>query len=361
MKTIITTVGTSLIGNYGRHYPDIEEPSDENYKNYLRKVSEAEAAAETNSIGRVPNLSYKNDQFVFIHTKTKEGVRCANLLSWYYKEHKKVADNRIDVVKINLTHDEIQFETQGLRSLVTGLIELIEDAKRKGNEIVINATGGFKAEIAYTTMVGMIYQVPVYYIYIDFENLVTFPAMPIDWNIDLIFSYSNFFEWIDSEPRKSAEVKNRLKGLTDQDREQIRVFLTPPDSEDYVFLSPAGDAFYRRYRFQLEQIERTVDFPNESDKQVDEKIALSKHTFPKGTEQFCRKIAKVPYVDLIYSQFFESTTKSKLKNTYGNGSISMIYSDGDKGVNLTVMTTADNKAQALKVAEECVRPIIDNL
>jgi len=141
----------------------------------------------------------------------------------------------------------------------------------------------------------------------------------------------------------------------------IQVFLTPPDKNDYVYFSPAGDAFYKRYRFQIEQVKETVDPPKESEKQVDEKIALSEHSYPRGTEQFCRKIAEIPYIDLIYSRFFEPTTKSRLKTTHGNGSISMIYSDGEKGVNLTVMTTADNKAQTLKVAEEYIRPVIDNL
>jgi len=73
------------------------------------------------------------------------------------------------------------------------LIEEITKAQGENREVIIDPTGGFKAEIAYTTIVGMIFQVPVKYIYQFFEQPITFPALPISWDINLLLEYENFF------------------------------------------------------------------------------------------------------------------------------------------------------------------------
>lgn len=51
---------------------------------------------------------------------------------------------------------------RGLRSLVATLIDQIRQEKKQVREVLINATGGFNAEIAYATLVGLLFDVPVY-------------------------------------------------------------------------------------------------------------------------------------------------------------------------------------------------------
>jgi len=71
---------------------------------------------------------------------------------------------------------------RGLRSLVATLISLIRKERAGGREVLVNATGGFKAEIAYATLVGLLFDVPVYYIHEAFQDIIEMPPTPIGWD-----------------------------------------------------------------------------------------------------------------------------------------------------------------------------------
>jgi hypothetical protein len=66
MRTIITTTGTSLIGNYRRSLESAEElePTLQELLGYLRRVTAEKASAETNSLIR---LLQERDAIVFLH------------------------------------------------------------------------------------------------------------------------------------------------------------------------------------------------------------------------------------------------------------------------------------------------------
>ena len=150
----------------------------------------------------------------------------------------------IRLCQLPLEQNEAQFERHGLRELVNILVDEIIRAKRQDREMIINATGGFKVEIAYTTMVGMIFEVPVKYIYQDFIQPINFPVLPITWNIDLLLEYEAFFDWIEADIRTYFEVEKRLKAIPDKER--ILSLRLPPDADGHIFLSPAGEILWRR-------------------------------------------------------------------------------------------------------------------
>jgi hypothetical protein len=115
--------------------------------------------------------------------------------------------------------------------------------------VLINATGGFKAEIAYATLVGLLFDVPVYYIHEAFRDIIEMPPTPISWDYSLLATYEEFFEWIDTDLRPTEEVDVRLRGLPNN----VRLLLA--EEEDFTLLSPAGEAFYEAYRDRLAQAE----------------------------------------------------------------------------------------------------------
>jgi putative CRISPR-associated protein (TIGR02619 family) len=134
MRTILTTVGTSLLSNAAKQLnKKQEELTDEELANYLRMTDPVQATAETNSLSR---LLWEGDHIVFLHSDTLEGERCARLLSRHYgrngykAEMKRVPD---------LNYQESRFKMRGLRSLVAALIEQIEEEREKGREVIINA------------------------------------------------------------------------------------------------------------------------------------------------------------------------------------------------------------------------------
>src|SRR6266699_3756050 len=304
MTTILTTTGISLFTNTGRKL-DTQEPTDDQMRQYLRMEPER-ASAEANSLLQIAQF---NDQIVLLHTDTVEARKCAELLQEFF-------DNRgfkhIRLIALQFQEDEQHIETLGIRNLVNTLIDEVEKARRSNEEVVINATAGFKAQVVYSTMIGMLYHVPVKYIYEKFQRIVTFNPMALDWDTSLFLNHNKFFQWLDDEPRSQQEVEKRLKGLPDQ--ESIEALLTLPDENGEVFLSPMGGALQRRFLRETEEAEHvswpaSANIENPEDK-ITSSLKKVKHHYPDNTLAFCQRVAQLPYVQAIIGGHFENTTKA---------------------------------------------------
>lgn len=352
MRTIITTTGISLYFNTKRKHS--AAPTEEQMRDYLHAEPQA-ASAEANSLLQFAQL---DDNLVFLHTETVEAHRCATLLEAFF-HHKGF--KHIRIVALQFQEDEKHIETHGLRNLVDTLIDEVEKAQRKQQEVVINATAGFKAQIVYSTMIGMLYHIPVMYMYEHFHRVVTFDPIPLDWDTNLFFSYDSFFHWIDDdEARPRHEVETRLKAIPE--RERVEAFLTSPDVEGNIYLSPIGEALRKRFKQETEEAEQ-ADWPPVADIEKDaDKIGASirdvKHHFPDDTLTTCEKIAQLPWVVAVIGGNFENTTFSRLKGFNEDGTIRLLWADNDKATNLTVQTTAQGRPQTRKVAEK-IRELLE--
>ncbi|GBC92902.1 hypothetical protein HRbin15_01379 [bacterium HR15] len=244
MRTILTTVGASLLNNARRNLRrgSNEAVSLQELTNYLRQASPEEASAETNSLKR---LLQEGDRIVLLYSDTDEGDLCANALKAFYSHQ----GYQVEIARVhNLNYTESRFKMLGLRSLVATLIEHIQKERKAERKVLINATGGFKAEVAYATLVGLLFNVSVYYIHEAFQDIIEIPPIPINWDYSLFASYEEFFEWIDSEPRKTGEVQQRLHNLPAKDK----IYLLLRDEPDgCTYLSPAGETFYRAYEERM--------------------------------------------------------------------------------------------------------------
>lgn len=240
--TILVTVGTSLLSNAKRDLRE-EHPGDQQLADYLRHTDARKASAETNSLSQ---LLHEGSRVIFLHSQTDEGRQCAEALRRHYEG--QGYDARLQEVR-DLTYVESRFKMRGLRSLVATLIDLIRHERQQGRQVLINATGGFKAEIAYATLVGLLFDVPVYYIHEAFRDIIEMPPTPITWDYTLLANYEEFFEWLNSDLRPSPDVDLRLRELPNK----IRLLLV--EEEGYTLLSPAGEAFYEAYRERLVQAE----------------------------------------------------------------------------------------------------------
>jgi putative CRISPR-associated protein (TIGR02619 family) len=234
MQAIVTTVGTSLLKN-AEH---AGKKSD--LQNYLRYTEPEKASAETNSLGW---LLREGDKIVFLHSQTEEGKRAAEALATFYKNSGYLVELR---EVSDLQYRESRFKMRGLRALVAEMVRCIREERAAGREVIINATGGFKAEIAYATLVGLVFDVPVYYIHEAFKEIIELPPTPISWDFSLMDTYSDFFDWISADLRPTAEVDRRLRPLPDE----VRLLLV--EEEGYTMLSPAGEAFYEAFRARVE-------------------------------------------------------------------------------------------------------------
>jgi len=240
MRTVLVTVGTSLLGNARRDL-DEDQPHAQQLANYLRHTDVILASAETNALSR---LLQDRDRVILLCSQTREGRQCAAALAQYYQHD----GYETDVVEVpDLTYTESRFKMRGLQSLVATLIDQIRREKARARQVLINATGGFKAEIAYATLVGLLFDVPVYYIHEACRDIIEMPPTPISWDYSLLADYEAFFEWLRADLRPTLEVDQRLRGLPGA----IRLLLAEEDG--FTLLSPAGEAFYEAYHDRLAQ------------------------------------------------------------------------------------------------------------
>lgn len=352
MKTIITTTGISLFFNTKRKYG--AAPTEDQMRNYLHAEPQT-ASAEANSLLQ---FAEPDDTIVLLHTEKPEAKLCVNILKDFFNHR---GFKNIRVVELQFQEDERHIETHGLRNLVETLIVEVDKAQRQQQKVIINATAGFKAQIVYSTMIGMLYQVPVKYMYENFHRVITFDPIPLDWDTSLFLSYQPFFQWIDDDVRQYYDVENRLQSIPERDRIRILTFLTVPNDKEEVFLSPIGNALQGKFKQQIEEAKEMPWPPPVNIVDIKTKIShsllKSKHHMIKKLLPACFKVAALPYVKEITGSHFEPTTETRLK-IYPDGTIQLLWGDSTKAQIVRIYTTAQGHAQTLKVAEK-IREILE--
>src|SRR5579883_622471 len=247
MRTIITTTGVSLYKNTKRTLEQKNpgqnlEPTDEQMRQYLRQEPES-ASAEANSLLKIAEAG---DCLVFLTTETPRAQLCADLLRSFFR-HKGF--HEVSIKPLQFQDREEHIEKQGIRSLISVLATEIVNAQRKNHEVIINATAGFKAQVVYSTMLGMLYRVPVQYIHEEFKRVITFNPIALELDMSLFVNNFYFFEWIEDEQRSHQyhEVETHLNRLIydDMERARVRSFLEPPDEMGEVLLSPMAVTLFQ--------------------------------------------------------------------------------------------------------------------
>ncbi len=178
--TYLCTVGTSagkfnpgpdrgaILGSFNQ-FPFAEEST--------QKLS-----AELHSLFRL-GLTAK-DRVIFYHSETPAGAGCAGALCDYLDDKLPgiAAESRqIEGLQVN---DASRFREEGVVNFCKAVHD---DLDRYGSQsCVLNPTGGFKALVPYTALLGMLRQVPVRYIYEQSKEVLDLPAFPLDFPTTLL-------------------------------------------------------------------------------------------------------------------------------------------------------------------------------
>lgn len=189
IKAHIITVGTSLIGNYIRKTAK-KNPQHIDLVDIIVET-QGNRNAMSAEIQTMMGIDIsKDDQLYFISSGDKQGQLSGNALADAY-EH--LGYSTKNIVINNLTKDFKQFQNFGLPEFIHTIVDLIEDHSKNINII---ATGGFKAETAFATLVGALMKVPVHYIHEDFQTVIEMPGLPIGIDFSIWTTYFNTVEII---------------------------------------------------------------------------------------------------------------------------------------------------------------------
>jgi len=338
LREIIVSVGTSLLTNRvgspkrpwcdwtsGSPLPDLEDAVK-----YLRSADPKTASAETNTLHRLGLQA--GDMLHWLHSDTLEGEFCAKALCTYYM---LAGRNGALHAITGLKYEEKTFASTGLRSLVSKTFEIIRKADCP---VEICATGGFKAEMAYLNLVGLLAQCPVHYIHEKFGNLISLPVLPVDWDFSVVEDNIDFFEWIEETPRRDRDVKKRVKAAP-----ALKTLVTY-EKDCCGYLSAARIALYQSYKSRLGIDAQAL--PSASTTEPWKKIHLQPgHHTPHGWEKLINKLAGISFVESIYYRDGVPAGKKVDVVDPEKGKLSVAYGPDGNAIEVLVETTARSAEQ----------------
>jgi putative CRISPR-associated protein (TIGR02619 family) len=354
--TLICTVGTSLKSNLERH-PEGREWLQLFSQGRFRDLARALASlppenrllgAEINSTDSIIATGILSDP-LYLHllvSDTPDGQNLGQLLASYYLEKKN--PRRFEHVfwqpLAGLTDDNPhRFRTEGLRHLVTAIATI--SRQRGPEQVVINATGGYKAQISFAGLIGQALNIPVCYLFERFSEVIILPPQPVSLDLSFWLAHAPRFYQLAcdrGEPENYEEIDPRFVSLV----EEIEV-----DGQKLVGLTPMGQLFHEsfRYRFALQQSHLLP--PDSKTKPAGKKITYEASLGPRplGIEPWFKKLQEKPYVtnintyyynpDLPTANYFKPSSKGEVDRVEGG------FSDGKATTKFLVFLTANTPAQ----------------
>lgn len=228
-KTVIATVGTSLIGGLRRHQIDWALPVDEIVEQVLQIEQRQEISAETASIQSLLDKKVLTDaeNLYLLASDTVEGKKLNQLLKRLFTPLFRNVQTFI-IEQLNGEEPE-RFKEEGLRNLVRLIVQIVRTVPGHAEECVIDATGGYKAQVSFAGLIGQVLNIPVYYRFEGFSSGIQLPEMPVSLDFRLWLRHYELFHdlyrlGVVSKKTIADDVAlDDLKGLVDQSNGQLRL------------------------------------------------------------------------------------------------------------------------------------------
>lgn len=352
---LVCTVGTSLLGNL-KNTGEEEVNKDYQSRNHkgialqlLHKYDPADRllGAEINSITSINRrgLLQARRKLIFLVSDTQDGKFIGQVLCHYY-DH---ADNpyRFGQVEMQTLEgltdtDPQRFRSEGLRSLVRAIAHVVrfETSER----LVINATGGYKAQISFAGMIGQALEIPVCYLFEKFSEVIELPPQPIA--LDLSFWLENvetFFALDQNELEVNpARHEEKFASLVDE--------IAMP-GQTLVGLSAVGQLFHETYQHWFDK-QRLNILPPATDISSAKKAIIyedSNQGRHKGLKKYLEKIRELPYVQRINTYYYnpDLPVRSYFRPASKGGPdcVEAGFSDGKATTKFNIFTAARTTAQ----------------
>uniref|UniRef100_UPI002FDA7A5E putative CRISPR-associated protein n=1 Tax=Mesotoga prima TaxID=1184387 RepID=UPI002FDA7A5E len=182
INTIICTVGASLRKLCNMTSSGITD----RLLNLNDPIGNREFGAEINSLASILSQSVlsSRDYLYFLTSDTEEGKKIGDALKLFFDCSKDMSFKNVSVNAISDLDDSRpdDFQNKGLRNLVKRIAEIY---KHHMDNLLINATGGYKAQIALSLAFGMGVKIPVYYRFETFDGVIKLPPMPLSLDVEL--------------------------------------------------------------------------------------------------------------------------------------------------------------------------------
>ncbi|MBK1986922.1 putative CRISPR-associated protein [Sphaerospermopsis aphanizomenoides BCCUSP55] len=358
-NTLICTVGTSLFGNIRNSEESIKKAfEDKNWNQLALLLIEQEntarvCGAEINSITSIcsKNLLTSRIRLIFLVSDTEEGKNTGQVLKLYYSNKKNSL--KFDEVDYRILeglrdNDVKAFKQQGLKNLVKEIST--EVRKFTPETIAINATGGYKAQISFAGMIGQALEIPVYYLFEKFSEVIELPPQPVA--LDLAFWLNNYLLFAQLEDEQIIE-ESKLEGNLDSEYLYSLIDKETEGETNVVSLSAMGVLFNERSRLQFAKQENTIlSLIPQDDTEPSRKIINLRDDHGKDIIQaFSERVCQSPYVKKVINSLpFNPKRSNPIRRTTDNGIVEFVLTWTDTGLGICIETTGRNKAETNTIA-----------
>jgi len=301
---LICTVGTSLFqvnlknlnettNNKPANWQEIQRAYATNNWNSLAKEllqvdpTSRICGAEINTIhDLMMSRKFPIEHIHFLVSDTEDGKNTGQVLQKYFTQYNNRIIKEVDFESVeNLQdRDPKAFKIFGLRNLVRAIGNITQ---RVGMEqVVIDATGGYKAQIAIAVLIGQVLNIPVVYKHERFSEIIEFPPLPVNFDYDLIGTYAGLLHYIDNKNHLLTSEELQI----DEHDEKIRVFLEEvfdaSTQQTLYALSPLGELFLLGYQLRHP---KAPNLRTAADKEREPPSFRDDH-YPKGFKEFVQKV-----------------------------------------------------------------------
>jgi len=372
MKTyILATVGTSLLTNLRKElgWPQDELPDPRKAVAFLKKrqPSERVCGAEINSINHLlqgqktsVGTVEKPVEIHFLVSDTPEGEWSGRVLKLYFEGWPKDSVEKVGCTTVQRLQDaDAQaFAHHGLRNLVKEAARLLADAQRRAPHALrlIDATGGYKAQISFATLLGQAFGVPVVYLFERFPHCIEMPPLPVSFDRSLWIEHYWLFKKLSDElclpadQVRRSDVDDRLWQLLDHET---------VDGVECIALSPILEVMHQGFELRPPE---ALQEPPPSDRPPEQKLRINEAEMahaPHNSRKCMERLARLPWVTRVENIRFVNTAQSKVKSgaTDAVDEILVVYSDGNKGIEIKLSTTCRLQAQRQWCLEQLRRQL----
>mgnify|MGYP000933249546 CR=1 FL=1 len=355
IDTLICTVGTSLLTNLSRGTQSpLKEFADKRDVNgtvneLVLKPDAHRCCAELNSIASIVKHQYLRvyERCVFLVSDSDEGRFIGAVLKDYIGSEKSpfhFQEVEFLVIKDLCDTDINRFRDRGLKNLVKLISK--EVRCRGKDRILINATGGYKAQISFAGMIGQALGVTVAYMHEKFSDIIILPPLLLNLDMNFYLLYAEEFFALNrgtSIPKEHyLERDSRFESLIESLSNKGEIFNT---------LSVSGQLFYEKFT-EIFSGEKEKLLPTSSHCASEEKQRFfedNNRGEHKGLAPYLDKICREPFVQSVttayYSRDVAEGNSFRLTSNCRAEQIEGIFSNGEGTTRFFITTTSQNESQ----------------
>lgn len=357
MKIFICTAGTSIATNKNIDIKAIENKPFSDYDKFqipllaLRQQVEDflskldllreldQTSAEIKSLAKM-GLE-KGDRVFLLVSDTVDGMVCAKINKEYLIQNWNC---EVSLEKISglQSSDSKAFSENGLKNLLDKVISLLE--KYSYQEVCLNITAGYKSTIPYLTLLGMLYDKPIKYIYEKSDEIITLEKIPLKYDEETILAVEDKLLLIEKDTEISLDLWEQ--GIPFEKRKHYS-FLMQESGPGRITMSAIGLIFYEKFKTDYPpELVRDLTPPKEKD------ITLREDKGKDILFSFSKKIVNSPFVKgVINSLPFNPQRSDPIKKCFNDGEIEIVLVKTDPGYGIVVQTTGRNMQETERIAK----------